>query len=60
MLAALIGVMGNQLVARYRLKVGREIKSAPLIVDARHSWLDAVASAGALVGLIEATYSHEA
>jgi divalent metal cation (Fe/Co/Zn/Cd) transporter len=32
--------------------VGREIKSAPLIVDARHSWLDAIASAGALVGLI--------
>jgi hypothetical protein len=33
--------------------VGRAIKSAPLIVDARHySWLDIMASAGALVGLI--------
>jgi cation diffusion facilitator family transporter len=52
MLAAGIGIVGNQLVARYKLKVGREIKSAPLMVDARHSWLDAVASAGALVGLI--------
>ena len=52
MLAAAIGIVGNQLVARYKLRVGREIKSAPLIVDARHSWLDAIASAGALVGLI--------
>jgi cation diffusion facilitator family transporter len=52
MVAAGIGILGNQVVARYKLKVGREIKSAPLIVDARHSWLDAVASAGALAGLI--------
>ncbi len=52
MAAAVIGIVGNQLVARYKLKVGREIKSAPLIVDARHSMLDAVASAGALLGLI--------
>jgi cation diffusion facilitator family transporter len=52
MIAAVIGVVGNQWVARYKLKVGREIKSAPLIVDARHSWLDAVSSAGALLGLV--------
>jgi len=52
MLAAAIGIVGNQVVARYKGKVGREIKSAPLMVDARHSWLDAVASAGALAGLI--------
>lgn len=52
MVAALVGIVGNQLVARYKLRVGRAIKSAPLLVDARHSWLDAVASAGALAGLI--------
>lgn len=52
MTAALFGIAGNQLVARYKLRVGREIKSAPLIIDARHSWLDALASAGALAGLI--------
>jgi cation efflux family protein len=51
MVAAAIGIVGNQPVARYKLNVGREIKSGPLMVDARHSWLDAVASAGALVGL---------
>jgi cation diffusion facilitator family transporter len=39
-------------VARYKLVVGKRIGSATLIADARHSWLDALSSAGALVGLI--------
>jgi len=52
MVAAVIGIVGNQLVARYKMRVGRAIKSAPLIVDARHSRLDAIASFGALIGLI--------
>jgi cation diffusion facilitator family transporter len=49
---AVLGIVGNQLVARYKLVVGRRINSATLIADARHSWLDALSSAGALVGLI--------
>jgi cation diffusion facilitator family transporter len=52
MLAAVIGIAGNQIVARYKSRVGREINSAPLIVDAKHSLLDSAASAGALIGLI--------
>lgn len=39
-------------MARYKGVVGRRIGSATLIADARHSWLDALSSAGALVGLI--------
>ena len=39
-------------MARYKLKVGRRINSATLVADARHSWLDALSSAGALAGLI--------
>ena len=39
-------------MARYKLIVGRRINSAMLIADARHSWLDALSSAGALAGLI--------
>src|SRR5580700_934037 len=42
----------TQVVARYKLIVGRRINSATLIADARHSWLDALSSAGALIGLI--------
>lgn len=50
--AAAVGIIGNQLVARYKLKVGRRINSATLVADAKHSWLDALSSAGAMVGLI--------
>ena len=49
---AVAGMAGNQLVARYKLRVGRRINSATLLADARHSWLDALSSAGALAGLI--------
>jgi cation diffusion facilitator family transporter len=49
---AALGIVGNQLVARYKLRVGRRIQSATLVSDAKHSWLDALSSAGALVGLI--------
>ena len=52
MAAAAVGIAGNQLVARYKLRVGRRIRSATLIADAQHSWLDALSSAGALVGLM--------
>ena len=49
---ALLGIIGNQVVARYKLVTGRRIHSATLVADARHSWLDALSSAGALAGLI--------
>ncbi len=49
---AAIGILGNQLVARYKLAVGRRINSGTLVADARHSWLDALSSAGALAGLV--------
>ncbi len=49
---AAVGIVGNQLVARYKLVVGRRINSATLVADARHSWLDALSSAGALAGLV--------
>ena len=50
--AAALGIVGNQLVARYKLRVGRSIQSATLVSDAKHSWLDALSSAGALAGLV--------
>jgi cation diffusion facilitator family transporter len=49
---AALGIAGNQLVARYKLAVGRRIHSATLVADAKHSWLDALSSAGALAGLV--------
>jgi cation diffusion facilitator family transporter len=49
---AALGIIGNQVVARYKLATGKRINSATLIADARHSWLDALSSAGALAGLV--------
>jgi cation diffusion facilitator family transporter len=49
---AVLGIAGNQIVARYKMRVGKRINSATLIADARHSWLDALSSAGVLVGLV--------
>jgi hypothetical protein len=43
---AVIGVAGNLVVARYKPAAGWRINSATLIADARHSWLDALSSAG--------------
>ena len=42
MIGALLGIIGNQVVARYKLIVGRRITSATLLADAKHSWLDAI------------------
>ncbi|MHB8512233.1 MAG: cation diffusion facilitator family transporter [Actinomycetota bacterium] len=52
MAGAILGIAGNQIVARYKMRVGRKINSATLVADAKHSWLDALSSAGALIGLI--------
>ncbi len=51
MVAAGFAILGNQVVARYKGKVGKRIHSMTLMADAKHSWLDAISSAGALVGL---------
>jgi cation diffusion facilitator family transporter len=51
MAAAVLGIIGNQAVAAYKRRVGRRINSVTLLADARHSWLDAIASLGALTGL---------
>lgn len=56
--AAALGIVGNQLVARYKLRVGQRIQSATLVSDARHSWLDALSSAGALAGLIAVAFGQ--
>lgn len=42
--AGLIGALGNELVARYRIRVGRSIASEALITDGRHARTDALTS----------------
>jgi cation diffusion facilitator family transporter len=55
---AVLGIIGNQVVARYKMSVGKRINSATLVADARHSWLDALSSAGALVGLVAVAFGQ--
>ena len=50
--AAAVGIIANRVVAAYKGRVGTQIQSATLLADARHSWLDAMSSLGALTGLI--------
>jgi len=42
--AGVVGFLGNEVVARYRMKVGREIGSAALVADGLHARTDALTS----------------
>ena len=48
--AALAGFVGNEWVARYRIRVGREIGSAALVADGLHARTDGFTSLAVLVG----------
>ncbi len=49
--AALIGFTGNELVARYRIRVGRTIGSAALVADGQHARADGFTSLAVLLGV---------
>jgi cation diffusion facilitator family transporter len=48
--AALVGFAGNELVARYRIRVGRKIGSAALVADGLHARTDGLTSLAVLAG----------
>jgi cation diffusion facilitator family transporter len=48
--AGLVGFVGNEVVARYRIKVGREIGSAALVADGLHARTDGFTSLSVLLG----------
>ena len=50
--AALVGVIGNEALAQYKISVGKRINSVPLIADGQHSRIDGLTSLAAFVGLI--------
>ncbi|WP_048141810.1 cation diffusion facilitator family transporter [Methanosarcina horonobensis] len=51
-LAAIIGCIGNEVVAEFRMKVGKEIGSAALIADGYHARIDGFTSLAVLIGAI--------
>jgi cation diffusion facilitator family transporter len=52
MIAAVLGAVGNEVVAQYRIRVGRRIGSAALEADGLHARTDGIASLLVLVGAI--------
>ncbi|HEX9132450.1 MAG TPA: cation diffusion facilitator family transporter [Ktedonobacteraceae bacterium] len=52
MAAALVGVAGNELLAQYKISVGKRINSVPLVADGQHSRIDGLTSLAAFIGLI--------
>ena len=51
-MAAVIGFAGNEGVALYRMKVGKEIGSAALIADGHHARVDGLTSLAVLFGAL--------
>src|SRR4029077_6383434 len=50
--AGLIGFVGNELVAVYRIRVGRRIGSAALTADGLHARTDGLTSLGVVAGAV--------
>jgi cation diffusion facilitator family transporter len=56
--AALIGMVGNFAVSRYKAHVARKIQSVTMAAEAKHSWLDMISSLGALIGLVGVAFGY--
>ena len=50
--ASVLGFLGNELVAVFRIRVGQQIHSAALVADGYHARVDGLTSLGVLVGVI--------
>ena len=51
-IAAVIGFLGNELVAVFRIRIGRQIGSAALVADGNHARTDGFTSLAVLAGAI--------
>ncbi|HEU0244455.1 MAG TPA: cation diffusion facilitator family transporter [Candidatus Limnocylindrales bacterium] len=52
MIAGIVGFLGNEAVALYRLRVGRQIGSAALVADGYHARTDGLTSLAVVAGAI--------
>lgn len=50
--ASIIGFLGNELVAKFRIKIGKEIGSAALVADGYHARADGFTSLAVLFGVL--------
>ncbi|MEA3188204.1 MAG: hypothetical protein QOD99_2034 [Chthoniobacter sp.] len=54
--AAIVGFIGNEAVAVFRISVGKEIGSAALVADGQHARVDGFTSLAVLIGVIGAWF----
>jgi cation diffusion facilitator family transporter len=52
MIAGIIGMLGNEVVAQYRIRIGRKVGSAALEADGAHARADGLASLLVVVGAV--------
>lgn len=57
--AGFIGAIGNELVARYRIRVGRRISSEALIADGQHARADALTSLAVVAAGVGAAFEAD-
>ena len=57
--AGVIGFLGNEAVARYRIRVGREIGSAALVADGLHARTDGYTSLAVVAGAAGVAFGFE-
>jgi cation diffusion facilitator family transporter len=57
--AGVLGFLGNELVARYRMRVGREIGSAALVADGLHARTDGFTSLAVVLGAVGVALGFE-
>ncbi|MHA2100144.1 MAG: cation diffusion facilitator family transporter [Candidatus Kariarchaeaceae archaeon] len=57
-LSGIIGFLGNELVAKYRIGVGKRISSEALVADGMHARTDGLTSLAVLVGALGAYFGY--
>lgn len=50
--AAIVGALGNEIVAAYRIRTGRKIGSAALVADGQHARVDGLTSLAVVIGAL--------
>jgi cation diffusion facilitator family transporter len=58
-LAGVVGFLGNESVAVFRIRVGREIESAALIADGYHARTDGLTSLAVVIGAVGVHYGFQ-